>query len=160
MHFWELLGRALYWLTLPLIVVYARFSKPRTRVLLLHDGKVLVVKNWLGSGGWSLPGGGMHADELPNNAAIREVNEELGVVLRASDLIELGGHVSKESKLLRSKYFLFAAKLEQEPKISLQKLEIMDSAWVGLAEVKTASGRFSATVRDSLTTWNKTQNLL
>lgn len=160
MRSWELLGRMLYWLTLPLIVVYSRFSKPRTRVLLLHDSKLLVVKNWLGSGGWSLPGGGMHSDELPLDAALREVSEELGLVLNASDVVELGAYVSKESRLLHSKYFLFVVQLELEPNITQQRLEIMDSAWIGLTEVKTSRKRFSATVQDSLATWSKAQNLL
>lgn len=54
----------------------------RGRVLL---GKRSVSKRWYPSC-WDVPGGHVEAGELPAEAAVREVQEELGVAVAASDL--------------------------------------------------------------------------
>lgn len=51
-----------------------------------HNKKLLLVNNWLGSGEWSFPGGGVHKDEDSKTGACREVFEEIGLKLLPSDL--------------------------------------------------------------------------
>lgn len=54
--------------------------------LLRHDdGRVLLVDQ-RHSGGWALPGGLLRRDECPDDAVVREVEEEVGVRLAAPDL--------------------------------------------------------------------------
>lgn len=45
-----------------------------------------MVRNWLGNGAWSLPGGGAHVDETIEGAAVRELDEEIGVTIVADEL--------------------------------------------------------------------------
>ena len=155
MRSWQLLGTVLYWLTLPLIAVYSRATKPRTRVLIIHDNKILIVKNWLGSGGWSLPGGGLHSNEAPEVGAVREVEEELGIAIDSKQLISLGEHVSVEQRFLSSKYHLFAVQITEIPNLKLQKMEIMDASWLSLADVDNSDLKLAQTVRDAVATWSK-----
>ena len=44
---------------------------------LVHDGRVLVIR--VRASGWELPKGGLEFDELPHEAALRELREEAGV---------------------------------------------------------------------------------
>lgn len=159
MKIWEIIGRIAYIVTLPAIMVYAASSRPRTRMLIMVEDEVLVVKNWLGQGHWSLPGGGAHKHENPLDAVLREVTEELSVVVDPATVQSLGYHVSSETSLLRSKYELFAVELQEKPILTLQRLEIMDSRWIKIADAR-HDPTCAATVRDSLQVWLKSRNLV
>jgi uridine kinase len=54
-----------------------------------HRTELLCVRK-RGTGSWMQVGGKLDADESPREAALREVEEELGVRLDAADLVELG----------------------------------------------------------------------
>lgn len=150
---WAIIGVTLYWIMLPAIWVYAKNTKPRARVLLIWQGKVLVVKNWLGAGGWSLPGGGLEHGEQANVAAVREVAEELGISIQISDLISLGEDTAVERGGLVSRYYLFGVELEDEPKITPAEAEIVDHAWLDFHYVQNAQKRVGNTVKQSVKAW-------
>ncbi|MFC4244057.1 (deoxy)nucleoside triphosphate pyrophosphohydrolase [Gryllotalpicola reticulitermitis] len=69
-------------MTTPLIVVAAVFER---------DGRILACRRAPGrfdAGRWEFPGGKVEAGETPENALVREIDEELGTsieVLRAVD---------------------------------------------------------------------------
>lgn len=66
-------------------------NQPRTRVaVVLNDHEVLLVKNWLGSQQWTLPGGGIKRGETPLQCAVRELFEETGLVVEPSELSFVG----------------------------------------------------------------------
>lgn len=67
-------------LLVPTVVVIARDSDQR--VLLVHDRD---------SGQWTLPGGIVEPDEMPANAALREVWEEAGVIVELRRLVGVVG---------------------------------------------------------------------
>ena len=67
-------------LLLPTIVVIAR--APDGGILLVHDRD---------SGQWTLPGGIIEPGELPADAAVREVWEEAGVLVRLDRLVGVVG---------------------------------------------------------------------
>lgn len=48
------------------------------RIMLVHDGKILLVRHWYNSL-WVMPGGGIRKHETPEQAAARELREELGL---------------------------------------------------------------------------------
>ena len=50
-------------------------------VLFDDEGRVLLVKENYGKHRWSLPGGAIESGETPEEAAVREANEETGVVV-------------------------------------------------------------------------------
>lgn len=53
------------------------------RVLLLREGSVVLVRHWLTPGVWTLPGGGVKKGETPEQAAVREIREELGYTIKS-----------------------------------------------------------------------------
>jgi 8-oxo-dGTP pyrophosphatase MutT (NUDIX family) len=51
------------------------------------DGERLLLTRRSDNGEWCLPGGGMDAGERPAETAVREVLEETGLVVRATELL-------------------------------------------------------------------------
>ena len=81
----KIIGTLLFYLLWPLVWVYAPLQV-RVRVIIRCSNEILVVKNWFGPNSWQLPGGGKKAGESAKDTAIREINEELGVVISIADL--------------------------------------------------------------------------
>jgi len=80
------LGRWLFKLSLPFIRRRLKRSL-RVRVIIRRpDGRVLLVKTWLGRQRWQLPGGGVKRRETAHQAVLREVKEEVGLSLKPTDL--------------------------------------------------------------------------
>lgn len=137
------IGLVAFWISWPVLWVYLRRGI-RTRVLIEHNGKVLVVKALMGIGEWQLPGGGLHRGEDPQHGAIREVREETGLVLSPEQLTPLNDNqVSSHMTIhgLTFRYLGFFAALNYEPSLSPQRTEITDIGWIEPAKltVKTAS---------------------
>lgn len=70
-------------------ITYYRNAKPCASVLPIKDGKVLlgVRKNEPFMGAYDIIGGFMEADELPEDAAVREAKEETGLDVRVKSLL-------------------------------------------------------------------------
>lgn len=131
----------LFWLSWPVMFLYLLRSS-RTRILVMCGDEVLVLRGWLGAGSWSLPGGGLHRGENPTTGAIRELMEETGIQVDASQL----QHAF--TKQIRSRQgFLFTAHcyglhLDHKPELTRQRHEIAEITWKNwheLAEDKAAS---------------------
>jgi 8-oxo-dGTP pyrophosphatase MutT (NUDIX family) len=125
---WKKLGILSYWLSWPGLYLYLRFSR-RTRVVIVYKDKVLLVKGWLGSGKWILPGGGLHKKEQPAAGAAREVREETGIDISAEDLEYFGDAVYKNHGF-RFRYYRFFVELSKTAALKPQKGEITEIAWV------------------------------
>jgi 8-oxo-dGTP pyrophosphatase MutT (NUDIX family) len=76
-------------------------------------GRVLLIRQSYGSRAWSLPGGGMQAEENPAQAAIREFEEELGCPVTAVTLLTV-----RDENLhgARNRVHLFTARLAGDPR--------------------------------------------
>lgn len=57
--------------------------------LIVHDGKVLVLKHKRYSDFWFLPGGHIELNETPIEALYREINEEVGIGNKDLRLVEV-----------------------------------------------------------------------
>jgi 8-oxo-dGTP diphosphatase len=83
--------RQLYRLAHAVRSVHWRVFRPIThgvKAIVVHDGRVLLVRHSYGSPAWSLPGGGYNPKrEMPEAAAAREVREELGLEILAPKAI-------------------------------------------------------------------------
>ncbi|HSX44940.1 MAG TPA: NUDIX hydrolase [Candidatus Saccharimonadales bacterium] len=130
---WKLTGQIVFWSSWPLLWLYLRFNK-RTRVLVIHQDRVLLVHSWHSAGQWSLPGGGLHRGEEPTTGAVREAREETGILIKPDQLTLLKEGVSG-NRGLRYRYICYFTQVEEmiEPKVRL--LEIVDAAWVPINEV-------------------------
>jgi 8-oxo-dGTP pyrophosphatase MutT (NUDIX family) len=124
----RIIGIALYWLAWPAYRVYFRFGD-RTRVVMVHEGTILAMQQWIGTGRWSLPGGGLHRHEAPIDGALREVYEETGVALAAPQLEYLGRHEYRQHG--QHFYFhLYVCELHEAPVVRRQWYEVAVLAWL------------------------------
>ena len=135
LHRFPISGMFAYWLLFPAIYVYnARTKTPRTRGIVVRDGKVLVVRNWFGRGEWSFPGGGRHRDESELTALVREIKEEVGLSIDP----QLAKHIatvrlsSYRSAFDVSVYRCCELRPLREPRRSL---EIIDHRWVPITDL-------------------------
>jgi 8-oxo-dGTP pyrophosphatase MutT (NUDIX family) len=130
---WNLAGRVTYYISFPLISLVMRFTI-RTRLIVEFEGKILVVKGWLGDNKWFLPGGGLKRNERPELGAIRELNEETGIKVLESDLKKIGeGNYSKG--ITKYQYYLYHVRLKNKPTIKKQHFEIIDAKWIEIKDI-------------------------
>lgn len=125
------LGTLMYWVTWPGIRFMLRMSK-RTRVAIISGNTILVVRPWLGNGKWSLPGGGVRAQEGERTAVTREVFEETGLELNKNGLKKLK-QLSYYQDGLQFDYTLFSYSLQKQAVTTRHTPEITDVAWLEIA---------------------------
>jgi 8-oxo-dGTP pyrophosphatase MutT (NUDIX family) len=132
-NLWAKIGQVAFWCAWPALWVYLRIGH-RTRVIIHVDGKVLVLKNWLGDGKWALPGGGLHRGEDSAAGALRETYEETGIKLTSQQLA-LAGTFDYRDKGFRFRYDLYSAELPSVPPTRKQRGEVLTIAWLSPAEL-------------------------
>jgi 8-oxo-dGTP diphosphatase len=107
-------------------------------LLLLHrragaDPEVLLQlrAGWTHHGGtWALPGGARSADETPEQAALREASEEVGL---RPEGVQLAERVVNDHGTWSYTYVL--AELDPRPELTPSDEETQDLAWVPAREV-------------------------
>ncbi len=120
------LSTAAFWLAWPVLYLVIGGTR-RTRVLVIHDDKILVIKNLLADGRWSLPGGGIHKSEDPAVGAARELAEETGIHAEPATLISLGAQPCTNHGITYSAHY-FAARMSSRP-ITRPDFEVLDLTW-------------------------------
>ncbi|HUC89665.1 MAG TPA: NUDIX hydrolase [Patescibacteria group bacterium] len=133
MSLMQFFGRIIYWLAWPAYQVYYRFND-RTRVVLICGQEVLVLKQWLSDGRWSLPGGGLHSHEQPIAGALRETKEETGLQLNAKDLHNLGKGAYRNAGL-HFNYYVFAGMADKTIPLQRQRHEVAELCWIPAASL-------------------------
>ncbi len=127
------IGKVVYWCAWPAFWVYFKRSYGRTRIVLVQDDKILAVKGWISDGKWILPGGGLHKNEPIVQGALRELQEETGVQLKAQQLRHLGkGQYHKYG--FSFDYEVFAARVG-EVQTHRQRHEIAELRWIDPRQV-------------------------
>ncbi|MFO0920047.1 MAG: NUDIX hydrolase [Candidatus Saccharimonadales bacterium] len=129
---WVFLGRVIYVFTYPILTFYLRGSK-RTRVIVSSKDKVLLIRNWLGDGQWTLPGGGLHDGEALNVGASRELLEETGVVVSPGSFYDIGKEMARGFASSHELYF-FETNLESTPDIKMQ-WEVAEYRWQDINDI-------------------------
>lgn len=153
---WQQLGRLAFWGSWPLLWRYLRTGW-RTRVVIVADGQLLMVKSWLGNGQWGLPGGGLHSKEDPVKGALRELYEETHLKLKPAQLQFL--YKDRASHYgLGFNYYCYGVNLAKNQPVTRQKYEITQLAWVPLSDV--LKRRVTGETKIALVTWTKQQSLL
>ena len=154
---WIVLGKISFWITWPGIWLIVRISPPRTRILVIYDNKLLLTKDWLGAGDWSLPGGGLRRGEDPAEGAVRELMEETGIKIAPDHCVKFAMKTLK-GRGITSHNHCFFVHLASKPRIYLHRPEILAYKWVTLNEL--SDFQLSETVMPVIKTFSNTSNLL
>ena len=135
---WKVIGRiGGYILWIPIYIVMPFTT--RTKVLVICEGEILLVQGWLGTNSWSSPGGGLHKNEIPAAGALREVQEETGIVIKKTELKPLGP--MKQTRGIICKFYGYYVELQSKPELRLQKLEIVEAKWIKPASLHEVSAQ-------------------
>lgn len=128
--FLRFIGTIVYYVAWPFWIVYFRFGRERTRVLVFQDGKLLVIKNWLGDNKWHLPGGGRQRNETAIDGAVRELREETSLELDPRQLQDVG-KAEYTAFGLEYNYQVFVTRVAVVPdKVRAQRVEVSEIEWL------------------------------
>ena len=122
-------GKTLFFVASLLFVIMPR-SRPRVRVMIINDGNILLIKNLVGTQQWELPGGGVHKDETEQQAAYREVKEEVSIIISKKSLMHIT--TKRSHQRLAPALFSFYRASPRSTTISRQRLEILAADWFPL----------------------------
>ncbi len=80
--------------------------------------------------GYSLPGGLIKKREDPNEAACRELREEVGIVIRPDELIQIS-----DERIGRFDDYIFEYRPVERPQIEIDNWEIVEAQFVDPAGI-------------------------
>ena len=124
--------RLAYRVAYRLLQLYTFLRRPEVRgtmVAVLDGDRVLLVRHTYGDRRrWELPGGWMHADEPPDEAARREVAEELGIDVVLEDG---SGRIDGDWDFKRERLSWFACRWPGG-RGTYDPVEIAEVAWFAL----------------------------
>ncbi|WP_052389894.1 NUDIX hydrolase [Belnapia moabensis] len=92
------------------------------------DGRILVVRQSYRSN-FSWPGGRIHRNENPRDAARRELGEELGLAISADALV-LAREMVVDWDYRRDRVRIFELHLQAEPRIRLDNREVVGARFI------------------------------
>lgn len=122
---WQIIGVVVSPLKHAAFRLQAKFHRTRRpRVAIVCGTEILIIRNW-GERRWSLPGGGLHKGESPEQCAARECREELGVAIPRHELHYI---TTLQRKCYDAPIYVWHT--EVKPTLKLQKFEITGSRWV------------------------------
>ena len=125
----------LYRLAAWLYETYRLIAKPRTHgalVALWNQGQMLLVAASY-RGELSLPGGWINRGETARMAAQRELAEELGLQVDASELGEPWTFTERSARGVNT-VTIFSVELTERPTLQVDGLEILNYLWLTRAE--------------------------
>ncbi|NMO22094.1 NUDIX domain-containing protein [Pyxidicoccus fallax] len=130
------LARVAYRGAYTLARVYWFVRRPRTRGVFVgvwHAGRVLLVQNSYKSR-FSMPGGGYHGDESPEECGARELREEVGVTMAPGSLRTVFQTVGSEENKDDHVHFV-EMDVDAEPPLTIDRREV---TWAGFIDLDTA----------------------
>ncbi len=131
---WGGIGLLLFWIMWPFWIVYFRLSRKRSRVLVVFEDEVLLVRSFISLRQWGLPGGGNTKHESPEASAVRELHEETGIEVTETSLQRLG---SRNHNRYGIKYRadFFVLQLDEKPILKVGKPELLTAEWATISEL-------------------------
>ncbi|MDO5773947.1 MAG: NUDIX hydrolase [Spirochaetales bacterium] len=114
-----------------------KWDKTRTacRGIVIENSKILLSYENI-TGQWMIPGGGLEENESEADCCIREIAEETGILVNASEcLLEIDEYY--ENWKLINKYFICKAKGTTETKLTEREQKVgMEARWLSVDEAK------------------------
>jgi 8-oxo-dGTP pyrophosphatase MutT (NUDIX family) len=101
------------------------------KVIVVHEDKVLFVHHSYGRKEWTLPGGGVKRKESVQDAARREVREEVGIQL---DTVTEKGSFLYEGEGKKVTIFVFTGEAE-DLNYTIDNFEIQDASWEDISSL-------------------------
>jgi 8-oxo-dGTP pyrophosphatase MutT (NUDIX family) len=120
------------------------FENVRTRVIVLHAGRMLLLEPDKPEAGWRVPGGGLEPDESLFECAEREVREETGILVKATGIAFLREFVvpryctwidEAQASSFRLEVYIYAAPLDEAIEPRRERPGARMPRWVPLAQV-------------------------
>jgi 8-oxo-dGTP pyrophosphatase MutT (NUDIX family) len=115
----------------PLAKIFWFIFRPSHRgakVILNYKNSILLICHSFGPYYWTLPGGGIKKGEKPDVAAIREVKEELDIVITTPIFL---GTVSLLTDYKNDTVFVFSSTLPTED-FRIDEVELVEAKWFSL----------------------------
>lgn len=109
---------------------YWKIFKPiriGVKCLVRNEGKFLLIQNSYGDEYWTIPGGGVKRGESTEDAAIRELNEEVGI--KANNLMLIGTYKS-EHEGKKDTIYCYFCDLPEHAEASLKSKEVRSARWL------------------------------
>lgn len=148
------IGTAAFYLTIPALYFYIKKDE-RSRLIVVHDDKVLVLQAWYGPNKWMLPGGGIHKGEEVTVAATRELFEETGIVARPEDLQFVRRAPVGDSYGLKHVQNVYVLALDNRPELRIPNKEIRCADWRYVPELIADERGVLRATRRALQAWSE-----
>jgi ADP-ribose pyrophosphatase YjhB (NUDIX family) len=129
---WAYTGLRVYWFL-------RRPGTSGVKCVLTDGDRILLVRHSYGPRGWDLPGGSMRQGEAPEDAARREMNEELGIAIH--DFMSLG-QILVHSDHRDDHVHCFRAELHS-PRLTLDRGELVAADWFARGDLPDGLGRYA-----------------
>lgn len=100
----------------------------RARALIVYEDEILLVRDWLGSQRWSMPGGGVRKGERSQQGLVRELQEELGLKIQPKQLKQIM-KTKQDEHGARFLAIIFQINLTEKPKLTIKKNELIEAGW-------------------------------
>lgn len=105
-------------------------GRQRARVVVLNRRGQLLLVHEIASNRWSLPGGGIEKSETPVDAAVRELREELGLLVDSSRLKLLQVLQKPQTNIDYVAHIFIVTIVESEIRYQdINRRELIDVAW-------------------------------
>ena len=127
-------GTVVFFCAWPAFWAYHKLDHGRTRVVLIHEDKVLVMKQWISPGKWGLPGGGLHKGESMAGGAARELQEETSLQLDPRQLQPVGKATYRKYGL-SFVYHVFVTRVGSRS-VRAQRIEVSELEWLRPGELR------------------------
>ena len=100
-----------------------------------HNGKAILIQELdEAEERWVLPGGRVDVGEMPRDAMVREVKEELGLDATVGDILDCNIFTSKSGQA--HCIIVFAVTVDPKQSISVEQNEVLKAEWIAIDNVK------------------------
>jgi len=112
--------------------IYWFFIRPKTKgvkaIIFNPDNKILMVRLTYYPNTWTFPGGGVDANEKPEDAILRECKEEVGIKLEDVNFIT---SLNFNHEYKKDTLFVYKAKVNRLD-FTIDRREVVEANWFNL----------------------------